>query len=170
VSRVTLACPRRFRRQNLRHNPTAPRLAGQTRQYIEKQVLKFKNHTRDNPYSQQYMWGASANINSQMRVILPAICLRCQPNPPMMDTESLWPLEERYTNEGSRIPISLLASSAMVPTPKGLRVSHVWEGYLITISRGDLKNGFADLTQLQDPCHTLQTVCRCARSRCSPLT
>jgi cytochrome c553 len=36
---------------------TAPRLAGQRRQYIEKQLSSFFNHTRDNPLSQQYMWG-----------------------------------------------------------------------------------------------------------------
>jgi cytochrome c553 len=36
---------------------TAPRLAGQTRQYIENQLRDFRNHTRDNPLSKQYMWG-----------------------------------------------------------------------------------------------------------------
>jgi cytochrome c553 len=40
---------------------TAPRLAGQKRQYLETQLLDFKAHTRDNPLSRQYMWGAAAN-------------------------------------------------------------------------------------------------------------
>lgn len=40
---------------------TAPRLAGQTRQYIENQLRDFRAHTRDNPFSKQYMWGAAAN-------------------------------------------------------------------------------------------------------------
>jgi cytochrome c553 len=40
---------------------TAPRLAGQKRQYLELQLLDFKAHTRDNPLSRQYMWGAAAN-------------------------------------------------------------------------------------------------------------
>jgi cytochrome c553 len=40
---------------------TAPRLAGQKRQYLETQLLDFKAHTRDNPFSRQYMWGAAAN-------------------------------------------------------------------------------------------------------------
>ena len=44
---------------------TAPRLAGQRDQYIENQLLSFSNHTRDNPYSQQYMWGAAANLSLQ---------------------------------------------------------------------------------------------------------
>ena len=40
---------------------TAPRLAGQKREYLETQLLDFKAHTRDNPLSRQYMWGAAAN-------------------------------------------------------------------------------------------------------------
>jgi cytochrome c553 len=41
---------------------TAPRLAGQRHQYIEKQLTNFKHHTRDNPFSRQYMWGATAAL------------------------------------------------------------------------------------------------------------
>ena len=44
----------------------APRLAGQRRQYIENQLLDFSEHTRDNPFSRQYMWGAAANLSPQM--------------------------------------------------------------------------------------------------------
>jgi cytochrome c553 len=43
----------------------APRLAGQRHQYIENQLLSFNRHTRDNPLSQQYMWGAAANLSTQ---------------------------------------------------------------------------------------------------------
>jgi len=43
----------------------APELAGQRHQYIENQLLDFHNHVRDNPFSQQYMWGAAANLNAQ---------------------------------------------------------------------------------------------------------
>jgi cytochrome c553 len=45
---------------------TAPRLAGQTRQYIEASLLGFKTHIRDNPYSKQYMWGAAANLTPRL--------------------------------------------------------------------------------------------------------
>jgi cytochrome c553 len=45
---------------------SAPRLAGQTLQYIEKSLSSFKTHLRDNPYSQQYMWGAAANLSKEM--------------------------------------------------------------------------------------------------------
>ncbi len=41
---------------------TAPRLAGQRLQYIENQLLGFAEHTRDNPFSKQYMWGVAAAL------------------------------------------------------------------------------------------------------------
>src|SRR5476651_1318087 len=44
----------------------APRLAAQRPQYIENQLLSFFNHTRDNPFSKQYMWGATANLSPSM--------------------------------------------------------------------------------------------------------
>jgi cytochrome c553 len=44
---------------------TAPRLAGQRHQYIEKQLASFNHHTRDNPFSKQYMWGAVAALSPQ---------------------------------------------------------------------------------------------------------
>ena len=44
---------------------TAPRLAGQRDEYTENQLLGFKEHIRDNPYSKQYMWGATANLSPQ---------------------------------------------------------------------------------------------------------
>jgi cytochrome c553 len=40
----------------------APRLAGQRPQYIESQIRSFREHTRDNPFSKQYMWGAVAAL------------------------------------------------------------------------------------------------------------
>ena len=44
----------------------APRLAAQRIQYIENQLLSFRRHTRDNPFSKQYMWGAAANVSPGM--------------------------------------------------------------------------------------------------------
>ncbi len=43
----------------------APRLAGQRPQYIESQIRGFHEHTRDNPFSKQYMWGAVAALGPQ---------------------------------------------------------------------------------------------------------
>src|SRR5579872_5819116 len=43
----------------------APRLAGQRAPYIEKQLGEFTWRTRDNPFSQQYMWAAAAHLGPQ---------------------------------------------------------------------------------------------------------
>src|ERR1700674_3193701 len=45
---------------------SAPQLAGQRRQYIENQLVNFKNHARDNPNSKQFMWGVATNLNPQI--------------------------------------------------------------------------------------------------------
>jgi cytochrome c553 len=44
----------------------APRLAGQRPQYVETQLMNFSLHTRDNPFSKMYMWGAAANLSHQV--------------------------------------------------------------------------------------------------------
>ena len=44
---------------------TAPRLAGQRHQYIMNQLYDFRRHARDNPFSRQYMWGATANLGPE---------------------------------------------------------------------------------------------------------
>ncbi|MGA7715812.1 MAG: c-type cytochrome [Bradyrhizobium sp.] len=41
----------------------APRLAGQQPQYIMSQIQSFHEHTRDNPFSRQYMWSAVAALS-----------------------------------------------------------------------------------------------------------
>jgi cytochrome c553 len=43
---------------------TAPRLAGQRPRYVINQLTNFRRHTRDNPFSQQFMWGAVQNLAS----------------------------------------------------------------------------------------------------------
>jgi cytochrome c553 len=43
----------------------APRLAGQRPQYLEQQLAAFRTHARDNPLSQQYMWGAAAYLDAR---------------------------------------------------------------------------------------------------------
>jgi cytochrome c553 len=40
----------------------APRLAGQRANYIYQQLASFARHTRDAPFSKQYMWGAAGNL------------------------------------------------------------------------------------------------------------
>lgn len=43
----------------------APRLAGQRSRYLENQLISFRTHARNNPFSRQYMWGAAANLDPQ---------------------------------------------------------------------------------------------------------
>jgi cytochrome c553 len=42
--------------------PPAPRLAGQRASYIYQQLASFAHHTRDAPFSKQYMWSAADNL------------------------------------------------------------------------------------------------------------
>jgi cytochrome c553 len=60
---------------------TAPRLAGQRAQYLENQLLSFQAHTRDNPLSRQYMWGATANISPEAAHALAAYFSTLEPKP-----------------------------------------------------------------------------------------
>lgn len=41
----------------------APSLAGQQYQYLANQLADFHAHSRDNPLSKQYMWGAAENLS-----------------------------------------------------------------------------------------------------------
>ncbi len=41
----------------------APRLAGQRVPYMQNQLISFRAHTRDNPFSKQYMWGAARSLS-----------------------------------------------------------------------------------------------------------
>jgi cytochrome c553 len=43
----------------------APRLAGQRASYLENQLAGFHSHGRDNPFSRQFMWGATEGLNPQ---------------------------------------------------------------------------------------------------------
>lgn len=59
----------------------APRLAGQRSQYIESQIRSFRDHTRDNPFSKQYMWGAVAALAPQDARDLAAYFASIPPKP-----------------------------------------------------------------------------------------
>ncbi len=43
----------------------APRLAGQRPEYVQNRLRNFVAHSRDNPYSQLYMWRAAAKLQTQ---------------------------------------------------------------------------------------------------------
>ncbi|HTO78666.1 MAG TPA: c-type cytochrome [Methylocystis sp.] len=44
---------------------TAPRIAGQRPEYLLHQLQSFNDHSRDNPLSKQYMWGATARLSPE---------------------------------------------------------------------------------------------------------
>src|SRR5579872_42534 len=62
----------------------APRLAGQRPLYIETQLLDLHEHTRDNPFSKQYMWGAVAHLSTETRHAL-ALYFAAEPPRPAND-------------------------------------------------------------------------------------
>lgn len=59
----------------------APRLAGQRATYLETQMRSFRDHTRDNPFSKQYMWGAVAALDSRAASDLAAYFASLPPRP-----------------------------------------------------------------------------------------
>ncbi|MGY4606015.1 cytochrome c553 [Bradyrhizobium sp. USDA 4474] len=59
----------------------APRLAGQRPAYLESQMRSFREHTRDNPLSKQYMWGAVAALDSRDARDLAAYFASIPPRP-----------------------------------------------------------------------------------------
>jgi len=59
----------------------APRLAGQRPQYIMSQIRSFHEHTRDNPFSKQYMWGAVAALSPYTARDLAAYFASIPPKP-----------------------------------------------------------------------------------------
>jgi cytochrome c553 len=59
----------------------APRLAGQRPAYTESQIRSFREHTRDNPFSKQYMWGAVAALDARAARELAAYFATISPKP-----------------------------------------------------------------------------------------
>jgi cytochrome c553 len=59
----------------------APRLAGQQPQYLMNQLANFHSHTRDNPHSRLYMWGAASNLTPQTARDLAAYFSKIAPEP-----------------------------------------------------------------------------------------
>ncbi|MDR3408097.1 MAG: cytochrome C [Methylovirgula sp.] len=44
----------------------APRLAGQQELYLDAQLMNFRTHVRDNPYSRDFMWNAVVHVDEDM--------------------------------------------------------------------------------------------------------
>lgn len=59
----------------------APRLAGQHPAYTIKQMRDLREHTRDNPFSKQYMWGPAAALDPYAARDLAAYFASIPPKP-----------------------------------------------------------------------------------------
>src|ERR1700746_2609072 len=59
----------------------APRLAGQQPAYMLKQIKDLREHTRDNPFSRQYMWGVVVALDPQSARDLAAYFASIRPKP-----------------------------------------------------------------------------------------
>src|SRR3974377_2483151 len=62
----------------------APQLAGQKPRYMETQLRSFRAHTRDNPFSKLYMWGAEENLSTDQSRYL-ALHFAALPSKPAKD-------------------------------------------------------------------------------------
>ena len=80
---------------------TAPKLAGQRAPYIETQLRSFNIHSRDNPFSQQYMWPAAANLTAQEAHALAAYFSSLCPEPTRDGYGQLAPAGETLYRGGS---------------------------------------------------------------------
>jgi cytochrome c553 len=69
----------------------APRLAGQHRAYIESQLLRFRDKSRNNPYSQRYMWHAAGKVDPQVVAELAEYFASIPPEPANNGDEALAP-------------------------------------------------------------------------------
>jgi len=78
----------------------APRLAGQRPQYLESQLRSFHEHTRDNPFSKQYMWGAAAALRSDVARDLAAYFSTISPRAANDGDRNLAPMGQKIYNEG----------------------------------------------------------------------
>lgn len=86
---------------------TAPRLAGQRPQYLENQLHSFQNHARDNPLSNQYMWGAAATVSPETARELAGYLSRLDAEPANDGDNRLAATGEaiyQQGNQGSNIP------------------------------------------------------------------
>ncbi len=80
---------------------TAPQLAGQQPAYVENQLRNFYDHSRDNPLSRQYMWGAAAKVDAGTAHDLAAYFQSAVPQPAADGDEALVPAGKTLYEEGS---------------------------------------------------------------------
>ncbi|GGI20101.1 c-type cytochrome [Bradyrhizobium guangdongense] len=99
----------------------APRLAGQRPAYLESQMRSFRDHSRDNPFSKQYMWGAVAALDSRDARDLAAYFATIPPRPANDGDRNLMAKGKAIYMEG--IPEANIAScyACHGPNAEGVR-------------------------------------------------
>ena len=101
----------------------APRLAGQQSAYLLKQIEDLLEHTRDNPFSRQYMWGAVAALDPQAARDLAAYFASIQPRPANDGDGSLVAAGRTIYMEG--IPEANIAACYACHGPNGVGVRDI---------------------------------------------
>ncbi len=100
---------------------TAPRLAGQRYEYLEKQLLNFKNHTRDNPFSMQYMWDAVAYLGPQTARDLALYFSTIPPKPAGDGNWDLAPIGKTIYDQGIPEQNVVACAACHGPDAQGVR-------------------------------------------------
>jgi len=99
----------------------APRLAGQRPAYLESQMRSFRDHTRDSPFSKQYMWDAVAALDLGTTRDLAAYFATIPPKPAKDGDPSLMAKGKAIYMDG--IPEANIAScyACHGPNAEGIR-------------------------------------------------
>ena len=100
---------------------TAPRLAGQRPQYVMNQLLSFRRHTRDNPFSRQYMWAAVENLAPWTAHDLATYFSTISPQPANDGDAELAPLGRAIYEEGSPDADIVACAACHGPNAEGVR-------------------------------------------------
>ena len=100
---------------------TAPRLAGQRPPYLENQLLSFQTHARNNPLSQQYMWGAAATLNPEIARELAGYLSRLEAEPADDGDSRLAPTGKQSICKEFKVPIFRLALRVTAHVVRALR-------------------------------------------------
>lgn len=101
----------------------APRLAGQQPAYLLKQIKDLREHTRDNPFSRQYMWGAVAELDPLAARDLAAYFASIRPKPADDGDSSLAAAGRTIYMEG--IPEANIAACYACHGPDGVGVRDI---------------------------------------------
>jgi len=96
---------------------------GQQPAYLLKQIEDLREHTRDNPFSRQYMWGAVAALDPQAARNLAAYFASIQPRPANDGDGSLVAAGRTIYMEG--IPEANIAACYACHGPNGVGVRDI---------------------------------------------